>query len=710
MSSNPNRKFTPALAASVGSLDYPEIETPSPREEHFAPVARVVPRVETVHGETRTDDYFWLRDRDDPEVLAYLDAENRYTRAVMQHTEALQERLFQEMRGRIKETDLSVPERIDDYFYYSRTEIGGQYPIFCRRRGSLEAPEEILLDQNPLAAEHAYFRLGASEVSPDHRLLAYSVDTSGAEEFTLHIKDLSTGELLAESIERTSHGLAWANDSRTLFYTVLDAARRPCRLYRHVVGHDPSEDPLVYFEPDQSFFLDVSRTRSRKYVLLDLSSHSTSEVRFVSADHPEEPFRLVQPRRAGVEYTVSHHDDRFFITTNDAAPNFRLVQAPVERPSQEHWTPVLPYRPQIKLDSTDAFQQHLVIYERAAGLQQIRVLNLESGADDLIPFPEPVYTIRAHANPEFDTTLLRFTYTSMVTPSSVVEYDLSLHSWTVRKQTEVRGYDPSLYRSERRFATAPDGVQVPVSLVYRVPLQLDGQRPLHLSGYGAYGLSYDPAFSSNSLSLLDRGFVVAIAHVRGGDEMGRAWYEGGRLLHKRSSFTDFIAAAEYLVAEGYTSSDRLVINGGSAGGLLMGAVTNLRPELFRVVLAEVPFVDVVNTMLDASLPLTIIEYDEWGNPNDPAAYSYIRSYSPYDNIEPKDYPHMLVTGGLNDPRVAYWEPAKWTAKLRAKKTDRNRLLLRTNMGAGHGGASGRYDLLREIAFKYAFMLDVLGAG
>ena len=710
MSSNPSHKFTPALAAPASPLHYPKLEAPSPHpEEHFAPVARVVPRVETVHGETRVDDYFWLRDRTDPEVLAYLDAENRYTRAVMQHTEALQERLFQEMRGRIKETDLSVPERIDDYFYYSRTEIGGQYPILCRRRGSLEAPEEILLDQNPLAAKHAYFRLGASEVSPDHRLLAYSVDTSGAEEFTLYIKDLATGELLAERIEKTSHGLAWANDSRTLFYTVLDDARRPCRLYRHVVGRDPSQDPLVYFEPDPAFFLDVSRTRSRKYVMLDVSSHSTSEVQFVSADHSEELFRLVQPRRAGVEYTVAHHDDRFFITTNDAAPNFRLMQAPVERPSKEHWTPVLPYRPEIKLDSTDAFQQHLVIYERAAGLRQIRVLDLESGADHLIPFPEPVYTVRAHANPAFDTTLLRFTYTSLVTPSSVVEYDLSLHSWTVRKQTEVRGYDPSLYRSERRFATAPDGVQVPVSLVYRVPLQLDGQRPLHLSGYGAYGLSYDPAFSSNSLSLLDRGFVVAIAHVRGGDEMGRAWYDGGRLLQKRSSFTDFIAAAEYLVAEGYTSPDRLVINGGSAGGLLMGAVTNLRPELFRVVLAEVPFVDVVNTMLDASLPLTVIEYDEWGDPNDPAAYSYIRSYSPYDNIEPKDYPHMLVTGGLNDPRVAYWEPAKWTAKLRAQKTDRNRLLLRTNMGAGHGGASGRYDLLREMAFKYAFMLDVLGA-
>jgi oligopeptidase B len=709
MSSNPSRTLPPVSAPPAGSLHYPEIEALSPlaEEQQPAPVARVTPRVETVHGETRVDDYFWLRDRSDPEVLAYLDAENRYTRAVMQHTEALQEQLFQEMRGRIKETDLSVPERIDDYFYYSRTETGGQYPILCRRRGALEAPEEILLDQNPLAAAHAYFRLGASEVSPDHRLLAYSVDTSGAEEFTLYIKDLTTGELLAERIERTSHGLAWANDSRTLFYTVLDQARRPCRLYRHVLGNDPSQDQLVYYEPDASFFLDVSRTRSRRYVLLDLSSHSTSEVRFLSADHPEEPFRVVQPRRAGVEYSVTHHDDRFFITTNDSAPNFRLVQAPVESPSQEHWAPVLAYRPQVKLDSTDAFRQHLVIYEREAGLRQIRVLDLESGSEHLIPFPEPVYTVRAHANPEFDTTLLRFTYTSLVTPSSVVEYDLALHSWTVRKQTEVRGYDPSLYRSERRFATAPDGVPVPVSLVYRVPLEHDGQRPLHLSGYGAYGLSYDPVFSSNSLSLLDRGFVVAIAHVRGGDEMGRAWYDGGRLLQKRSSFTDFIAAAEYLVAEGYTSSDRLVINGGSAGGLLMGAVTNLRPDLFHAVLAEVPFVDVVNTMLDASLPLTVIEYDEWGNPNDPAAYSYIRSYSPYDNIESKDYPHILVTGGLNDPRVAYWEPAKWTAKLRARKTDRNRLLLRINMGAGHGGASGRYDFLREMAFKYAFLLDVL---
>jgi oligopeptidase B len=406
---------------------------------------------------------------------------------------------------------------------------------------------------------------------------------------------------------------------------------------------------------------------------------------------------------------VEHHDERFFITTNDAAPNFRLVQAPVASPSKANWSPVLPYRPDIKLDETDAFRSHLVVYERQAGLRQIRVINLASGREHLVPFPEPVYTLRAHENPEFETPLLRFTYTSLVTPSSVVEYDMGERTWMVRKQTEVRGgYDPSLYRSERVFATAPDGERVPISLVYRAPLQLNGERPLLLNGYGAYGLSYDPSFSSNTLSLLDRGFVVAIAHVRGGEEMGRPWYEGGKLLNKRSTFTDFIASAEHLVAAGYTASDRLVINGGSAGGLLMAAVTNLRPDLFHVVLADVPFVDVVNTMLDASLPLTVIEYDEWGNPNDRAAYEYIRSYSPYDNIEAKDYPHMLVTAGLNDPRVAYWEPAKWTARLRATKTNGNRLLLRTNMGAGHGGASGRYDFLREIAFKYAFVLDVLG--
>jgi oligopeptidase B len=711
MSSNPSRVVAPLAAPVDSTAGFTETETLTPTAEAALapPVARVVPRVETVHGELRVDDYFWLRDRSDPAVIAYLEAENHYTAGIMRHTEGLQERLYEEMRRRIKETDLSVPERLDDYFYYSRTEAGGQYPILCRQHGEGGA-EEILLDQNPLAAGHGYFRLGASAVSPDHRLLAYSVDTSGAEEFRLFIKDVTTGALFAESIVNTSHDVAWANDSRTLFYTALDRAHRPCRLYRHLVGTNPAQDLLVYFEPDPSFFLDISRTRSRSYLLLDISSHSTSEVRFVSADRPDEPFRLVQPRAPGIEYTVSHHGDRFFITTNDAAPNFRLVQAPVATPGREHWSAVLPYRPEVKVDATDTFGKHLVVYERESGFRQIRVLDLASGAEHLISFPEPVYTFRAHDNPEFDTSLLRFTYTSLVTPNSVVDYDLGERTWTVRKQTEVLGgYDPSRYRSERLTATAPDGTRVPISLVYRLPLQLDGQRPLLLNGYGAYGLSYDPTFSSNNLSLLDRGFVVAIAHVRGGEEMGRGWYEGGRLLNKRSSFTDFIAAAEYLIGKGYSTADRLVISGGSAGGLLMGAVTNMRPELFRAVLAEVPFVDVVNTMLDASLPLTVIEYDEWGNPNDRVAYEYIRSYSPYDNVGAQPYPHMLVTAGLNDPRVAYWEPAKWTAKLRAKKTDHNRLLLRTNMGAGHAGASGRYDHLREVAFRYAFVLDVLGA-
>jgi oligopeptidase B len=699
----------PSLASPPGApgdgplAARPEIAVPEP------PVARAVPQSHTIHGETRVDEYFWLRNREDPEVLAYLEAENRYTEAVMRPTEPLQQRLFAEMRGRIKETDLSVAERIDGWLYYHRTEAGAQYPIYCRRPVGDGGDEEVLLDLNPLAAGHAYFRLGAFEVSPDHRLLAYSVDTSGAEAFTLYVKELATGTLLPEAVANVSPSVAWANDSRTLFYVVLDEARRPCRLYRHVLGANPADDVLVHFEADESFFLDIDRTRSHAYLLLELASHSTSEVRFVSADQPADPFRTVEPRRAGIEYSVSHHGDRFFITTNDSAPNFRLVSAPVTDPSRASWTEVLPHRPEVKVDSTDAFRGHLVVYEREAGLRQIRVLDLARGGDHLVAFPEPVYTVRQHDNPEFDTTLLRFTYTSMVTPSSVVDYDMVARSWTVRKQTEVLGgYDPARYRSERRFATAPDGTKVPISLVYQLPLERPGgPRPLLLHGYGAYGISYDPAFSSSSLSLLDRGFVVAIAHVRGGEEMGRAWYEGGKLLDKPNSFTDFIAAAEHLVADGLTAPDRLAINGGSAGGLLMGAVTNLRPDLFRVVLAEVPFVDVVNTMLDASLPLTVIEYDEWGNPNDPAFYHRIRSYSPYDNVRTQAYPHMLVTAGLNDPRVAYWEPAKWTARLRARKTDSNRLLLRTNMGAGHGGASGRWDFLREVAFKYAFVLDVM---
>jgi len=714
MSSNPNRGL-PAFAVPVESLSESATRVaPEARPRHLellpsAPIARTIARVSTVHGETRVDEYSWLRDREDPETLAYLQAENRYTQAVMRHTEELQEQLYQELRGRIKETDLSVPEQVDDWLYYARTEAGGQYPIYCRRRLASEWDESVLLDQNPLAVGHSYFRLGAFEVSPDHRFLAYSIDTCGSESYTLYLKDLCTGELLSETLTNTAPAVAWANDSQTLFYIVLDDARRPCRLYRHRLGSNPADDALVYHEADESFFLDVGRTRSRQLIQLDINSHSTSEVRFVSADRPEDPFRVLEARRPGVEYNVSHQGDRFFITTNDEAPNFRLVSAPVADPSRANWTPILPHRSAVKLDNTDAFRDHLVVYQRVGGLRQIRILDLNGEGDHLVPFPEPVYSAHPHDNLEFDTTVLRFSYTSLVTPSSVVDYDMASRTWAVRKQTEVLGgYDASCYRSERLFAEAPDGAMVPVSLVYRLPLELDASRPLLLNGYGAYGVTYEPGFSSHALSLLDRGFVVAIAHVRGGEEMGRAWYEGGKLLQKRNSFTDFIAAAEHLIAAGYTSPDGLVISGGSAGGLLMGAVTNLRPDLFRAVLAEVPFVDVVNTMLDASLPLTVIEYDEWGNPADPEFYHYIRSYSPYDNVESRDYPNILITAGLNDPRVAYWEPAKWAARLRARKTDQNRLLLRTNMGAGHGGASGRYDYLREVAFKWAFVLDVMG--
>jgi oligopeptidase B len=708
--SNPSRTL-PALAvppggaeeqADIGLASAPALGEPVP------PTARAIPTTHTIHGETRIDEYHWLRHRDDPEVIAYLEAENRYTRDVMRHTEGLQELLYQEMRARIKETDLSVPERIDGWLYYTRTEAGGQYPIFCRRLDREASDEEVLLDLNLLAAGHDYFRMGAFEVSPDHRLLAYSVDTSGAESFRLVVKDLKTGALLDEPIGNCSPSAAWANDSRTLFYTQLDEARRPCRLRRHRVGDTPSSDVEVHFEADESFFLDVGRTRSRRWLVLDISSHSTSEVRVLEADRPEGEFRVVEPRRHGIEYGLTHHGDRFYLVTNDEAPNFRLVSAPELAPGRENWTAVLPYRPEVKLDSADAFRDHLVLWERHEGLRRIRVVTLATGEEHLVPFPEPVYTVWPHENPEFDTTVLRFGYTSMVTPASVIEYDLSAHTWIVRKETPVLGYARSLYRTERIFALAPDGARVPVSLAYRLPFEPDGTRPLLLNGYGAYGVSFDPGFSSNLLSLLDRGFVVAIAHVRGGEELGRAWYESGKLLNKRNSFGDFIAVAEHLVQEGYAAPDRLAIGGGSAGGLLMGAVTNQRPDLFRAVLAEVPFVDVVNTMLDASLPLTVIEYDEWGNPNDAEYYEYIRSYSPYDNVQSRDYPHILVTAGLNDPRVAYWEPAKWTARLRARKTDGNRLLLKTNMGAGHGGASGRYDFLREVAFKYAFLMEAMG--
>ena len=675
------------------------------------PVAPVRLHEISLHDEVRIDPYFWLRDRSDPEVIAYLNAENTYTEQMMQHTQALREQLYAEMRSRIKETDFTVPEKRDDYYYYSRTEEGKQYPIYCRKHGSPDAPEEILLDQNALAEGQSYCRIAAYRVSPNHRWLAYSVDTSGAEMYTLFVKDLDTGILLPDQVPNTYYSVEWANDNRTLFYNVLDEAKRPYQLYRHTLGSDPSQDVLVYHEPDEMFFLWLTKTKSRAYLLINLRSTSTTEVRYAPADQPQAAFAIIHPRQHEMEYSVAHHGDRFLIVTNDQAQNFKLVEAPVANPSKENWREMIPHRETVLLDGIEAFRDYLVLYEREAGLKRIRISNPSGGDVHDVPFPEPVYTFQPGENEDFNTSILRFAYSSLVTPDSVVDYDMQSGAWDVKKQMEIpSGYDPALYESERVTATAPDGAQAPISLVYKKGLQRDGRNPLLLNGYGSYGFSIDPAFETNRLSLLDRGFVFAIAHIRGGSDLGRAWYDHGKLLHKKNSFTDFIACAEQLIAQGYTSSDRLAMVGVSAGGLLMGAVVNMRPDLFKTVIAKVPFVDVINSMCDPAIPLTVIEYEQWGNPNDKTAYDYMKSYSPYDNVEAKAYPHMLITAGLNDPRVAYWEPAKWAAKLRALKTDSNRLLLKTNMDAGHGGASGRYDHLKEIAFEYAFLLDVLGVG
>jgi len=672
------------------------------------PVAPVRSTNHTFHGHTRTDDYAWLRDRSNPKVVAYLEAENAYTDSVMAPTRSLQRRLYKEMKARIKETDMTVPVRIDDYFYYTRTIQGRQYRVHCRKRGSLEADEEIMLDENKLARGLDYFRLGRLQVSPDHRLAAYSVDTTGGETFTVYLKDLTTGRLLADRIEGTDYGLEWGNDNRTLFYTVQDAAKRPYQVYRHTLGTGQDVDRLVHAEPDEAFHVRLTKTRSRRYLLMSLDSKVTSEVRCLDADRPEGEFSIVQPRRQGVEYSVEHHGDDFYIVTNDQAINFKLVKAPIRAPSVANWVEVLPHRPDTKLDGVDAFARHLAVHERREGLQRLRILALAGGPEHYVEFPEPVYSFRAQGNEEFDTGVLRFAYQSLVSPRTVFDYDMDARTREMKKREEVGHYDPADYQSERLFARAPDGTQVPLSLVYRQGMARHGRNPLLLYGYGSYGASMDPSFSSDRLSLLDRGFIFAVAHVRGGGELGRPWYEDGKFLNKKNTFTDFIACAEHLVAEGYTSPEYLAIAGGSAGGLLMGAVTNLRTDLFRAVVADVPFVDVVNTMLDPSIPLTVIEYEEWGNPHEERFYHYMLGYSPYDNVGPAEYPNMLVTAGLNDPRVQYWEPAKWTAKLRANQTGDGRLLLKTNMGAGHGGRSGRYQRLEETAFEYAFLLDALG--
>ena len=681
-----------------------------------APVAKRVPHVHQAHGDERPDDYHWLRDRDDPDVTAYLEAENAYADAVMEPRRPLQEKLYAEIVSRIQETDLSVPVPHGPFLYYSRSVEGLQYAIHCRKAAGAGgtgdgSPEQVLIDENVLAEGHEYCALGALEVSPDHRLLAWSLDTEGDEEHVLRIRDLETGRDHPEAIPNTSYGVAWAGDNRTFFYTTLDESRRPWQVWRHRLGTDPGDDVLVHQEDDDRFFCSVERTRSGGFIVIDLRSAVTSETRLLPADDADGSFTVLHPRRQGVEYGLDHHTDRFFIMSNEEAPNFRLVEAPVADPSPSNWRELIPHSADVKLEGLAAFTGHLVVLERAEAVRRLRVVDLAGGGHHLIEQPEAVCRVGMpeEDNPEFERRTVRYTYTSLVTPHSIFDYDLDSRERTLLKQEPVLGgYDPAQYETGRLWATAPDGTRVPISYVAKRGVARDGSAPCVLYGYGSYESSSDPRFSSLRLSLLDRGFVWAIAHVRGGGEMGRAWYEAGKLGHKMNTFTDFVACAEHLVKEGWTSAGRLAILGGSAGGLLVGAAVNLRPDLFRAAVAEVPFVDVVSTNSDPTLPLSVIEWEEWGNPADPEFYATMKAYSPYDNVRPVRYPDLFVTAGLNDPRVSYWEPAKWVAKLRVTADPETRILLRTEMGAGHGGPSGRYDAWRKEAEIFAFLLDAVG--
>ena len=673
------------------------------------PVAKKIPKVDIVHGDRRQDDYAWLRHRDDPKVLAHLRAENAYTDLVMTPTAPFQAALYAEMLGRIKEDDTTVPYRRGNHFYYSRTEKGKQYPILCRKHGSLEAPEEITLDLNRLAEGHAFLALGAYAVSDDGRRLVYTVDVTGSREYTLYVKDLQTGALEPDRVERVA-SVAWSATPATFFYVTEDHAKRPYRLWRHRLG--AAGDDLLYEETDELFRLGVARTRSLAYLVLYSASHTTTEVRYLRAEDPGGVWTVVAPREHEHEYEVDHGGDVFYVRTNGGGRrNFRLVTAPVADPRPERWTELVPHRETVMLEGVDVFTDHYVLQEREDGLVRLRVTALPSHVSHHVAFPEPAYEVEPEGNAEFRTRVYRFRYQSFVTPPSVFDYDTLTRELRLLKRTEVLGgYDPTRYRSERLHATAADGTRIPISLVCAKDAPRDGTSPMVLTGYGAYGMPYPVTFSSNRLSLLERGVAVAVAHVRGGGELGKRWHDDGRLLRKRNTFTDFIACAELLVRQGSTAHDRLVIEGGSAGGLLLGAVLNMRPDLCTAAVLRVPFVDVINTMLDPSLPLTVGEFEEWGNPKLPEHYAYMKTYCPYTNLAARRYPAILVRTSLNDSQVMYWEPAKWVAKLRPLKLDDRPLLLKVNLEAGHGGASGRYDALRELGFDYAFILGQLGRG
>ena len=678
-----------------------------------APVARREPKQTPLHGTVLVDDYAWLREKESPEVTAYLEAENAYAEAVMAPLAGLRDELYREMLSHIKQTDISVPYRDGSWWYYSRTEEGLQYPVYCRKADVPDATEEVILDGNALAEGHAFMAIGDTNVTDDGRWLAYSVDHTGFRQYTLHIKDLTSGEVLEGTVERVG-SIVWAADNKTLLYTVEDEEqKRQYQLWRHELGTAHSADVLVFEEPDERFNLGAGRTCDGKFLIMEAGSHTTSESRFLAADTPAGEWTLMAEREDEHEYSIDHRKGLWFIRTNDQGRNFRLVTAPVATPGRAFWTELLAHRTGVMLEEIDLFDRFFVACEREDGLPRLRLWHFTENdraiQSNEIRFPEPVYSAFPHINREFDATRFRYAYQSLVTPSSVYEYDLATSNSTLLKQVEVPGgFDRELYASERVFATAADGARVPISLVYRKDKRVARRNPLYVYGYGSYGYSLPIGFNANRLSLLDRGVVMSYAHIRGGGDLGKPWHDAGKMLVKRNTFSDFVAAAEYLTASGYGDPSRVAIEGGSAGGLLMGAVTNLKPEIFRAVVSHVPFVDVMNTMLDASLPLTVPEYEEWGNPNEAEYFHYMLSYSPYENLKPGSYPAMLVKTSLHDSQVMYWEPAKYVAKLRTLKTDAHPLLLVTNMQAGHGGASGRYDYLKEIAFDYAFLIRELG--
>lgn len=676
------------------------------------PVAKIIPHTLEKHGDIRIDNYYWLNDRENQEVIDYLNAENKYYEEMTAHTKNFQKVLFEEMKSRIKEDDESVPYLYNNYWYITRYETGQDYPIYSRKKGTLDATEEVMFNCNEMAKDFSYFQLGGVSVSPNNKFATFGVDTVSRRIYTIQIKNLETGEILTDKIENCTGGSVWANDNETIFYVTKDPVTlRSDKVFRHKIGTATSEDVLVFEEKDDTYSVFIYKEKSRKYVVIGSQSTMTTEYQILDANTPTAEFKVFQKRTRGLEYSISHFGDSFYVLTNkDDATNFKLMKTSENTTGKENWTDVIQHREDVLLEDIEIFKDYLVVEERSNGLTKLRIMPWSGEGEYYLPFESETYTAYTGTNVDFDTEILRYGYQSLTTPSSVIDFNMKTQEKTIKKEQQVLGgkFDKNNYEEKRLWAMAIDGVKVPISLVYKKGIQLDGKNPLLQYAYGSYGYSMDCTFSSTRLSLLDRGFVFAIAHIRGGEDLGRPWYEDGKLLQKKNTFTDFIDCSRFLIDQKYTSPEHLYAEGGSAGGLLMGAVINMNPELYNGVIAQVPFVDVVTTMLDDSIPLTTGEYDEWGNPNEKEYYDYMKSYSPYDNVEPKSYPNMLVTTGLHDSQVQYWEPAKWVAKLRTVKNDSNVLFLDTNLDTGHGGASGRFEALKEIAKEFAFLLDLEG--